>query len=84
MQWSTAFVDCNQKQVMDGLLTADHNISQIKKVLNTGTRKAFYAYLKSTELLDMTHPANKRLKGATLQQAKDGLATPEHKRSAFD
>ena len=83
LQWSTAFVKC-QKQVLSGLLTATDNVTQIRQVLTTGTRKAFYAYLASTESLDMNHAANKKLKGASLQRAKDGLVTPEFKCLSFD
>jgi hypothetical protein len=82
LQWNTAFVEC-QKQVLDDLLTAD-NVSQIRNVVTIGTRKSFYEYLKSTETLDMTRAPNKRLKGASLQQAKDGLATPGFKCLSFE
>ena len=83
LQWSTAFVEC-QKQVLGDLLTAD-NVLQIRQVLSTGTRKAFYAYLTSTESLDMTCAAHKKLKGASLQQAKnDGLTTPRFKCLLFE
>ena len=82
LQWNTAFVDC-QKQVLDDLLTVD-NASTIRNVLTIGTRKSFYEYLKSTETLDMSRASNKRLKGASLQQAKDGLATPGFKCLSFE
>ena len=70
------FGEC-QKQVLNYLLTAD-NVSDIKQVsLSTGsTRKAFYTYLASTESFDMTRAANKKLKGVSLQQAKDVIVMP--------
>ena len=69
------FGEC-QKQVLNDLLTAD-NVSDIKQVsLSTGTRKAFYTYLASTESFDMTRAANKKLKGVSLQQAKDVIVMP--------
>ena len=82
LQWSTAFVDC-QKQVLDDLLTAD-NATMIRNVVTFATRASFYAYLKSTETLDMSRAFNKKLKGASLQQAKDGLATPGFKCLSFE
>ena len=81
LQWNTAFVEC-QKQVLEDLLTAN-NKSEIRQVVTTGMRKSFYEYLKSTETLDMSCVANKKLKGASLQQAKNGLATPGFKCLSF-
>ena len=82
LQWSTAFVEC-QKQVVDDLLTVN-NASKIRNILTIGMRKSFCEYLKNTETLDMSRAFNKKLKGASLQQAKDGLATPGFKCLSFE